>query len=143
MHGHFANLNKTAALRPILFHDALAPDIALCLDLQALLRVRRLAKESRLYDRQLEVEIEHERTLRKYRLENKERQKRDEMAQSILAEAAEFFEAHFPGASWQRLVAGDYPEARPPSFWYAFAGKRHAERVQACRFCRGVAIAFM
>ena len=46
-----------AALRAIVFHYSLAPDVAVFLDLQALIRVRRLAKESLVYDRQLKVEI--------------------------------------------------------------------------------------
>ena len=66
-----------AALRAIVFHYDLAPDIAVFLDLQALIRVRRLAKESRLYDRQLKVEIAAEmRERRKSKKEWVEKKKR-------------------------------------------------------------------
>ena len=64
-----------AALRAIVFHYDLAPDIAVFLDLQALIRVRRLAKESRLYDRQLKVEIAAEKRKAKEEWAEKKMQK--------------------------------------------------------------------
>ena len=113
MHGHFADLNKTAGL-PILFHDALAPDIAVFLDLQALLRVRRLAKESRLYDQHLKVEIAAEKKAR------------EEEEARIEADASEIFMNRYPMLVWSRLVAGEYmgclPEDVPsPRFWRGYA----------------------
>ena len=137
LHRHFADFPKTAALRTIILNHALAPDIAVFLDLQALLRVRRLAKESRLYQRQLCSEIATEITRRKVEQDKIEKEEELELAMRIEDEAAELFEANFPGASWERMEAGYYPQAffPPPLYWIGLARRRHETRARLGRPC--------
>ena len=118
LHWHFHDFPKTAALSAIVFDHSFAPAIAVCLDLQALLRVRRLAKESRLYDQHLKVEIAAEKKAR------------EEEEARIEADASEIFMNRYPMLVWSRLVAGEYmgclPEDVPsPRFWRGYARRLH------------------
>ena len=101
---------RTAALRTIIFDQAFDPDIAVFLDLQALIRVRRLAKESRFCDRQLKVEIAAEM--------------QNEVNRGFPKTAAYIFQSRHPGLTWERLVAGRYPDMwwiPPPGYWQSEA----------------------
>ena len=119
-HRHFADFPKTAALRTIILNHALAPDIAVFLDLQALLRVRRLAKESRLYQRQLCSEIATEITRRKVEQDMIEKEEELELAMRIEDEARRYYpQAFFP----------------PPLYWIGLARRRHETRARMGRPC--------